>query len=335
MESSLPDKKKLKSSFSETNGDHQEPYLNQGNSGEKPVDSAAGLAVADQHEESIIIKIPGLQQPVRVVGSFAKCVPASAIEQTEDLNPSNFTLTRRDNRRIDQNVPGGGYEFIKCVYCKIGLKKREDCRVPQAHTFLPWKYMYLCITIDDSCFELQKKSPPSSASSLPPDQYYIAKPTIARNTSVTQSSIATDTEKSYEFITRCNFTDNSPSCSKCKRRSHSRKVCRIKRKHLAIPHNSKKFTLYIATDKERSDIEKDCAERIKFALSVPPGDSRRINADIESISTGVSSTSMHENKTSSLRPNSDIFTINSTLSSSKTFLASVKHSAATSRFEVS
>ena len=94
-----------------------------------PVSSVVTEQVGEQEKrnrESIIINIPGLQHPVRVV---------LAAQEEGKVSSTNMI-------------------FLKCGQCKEKHLSREMCRVELSHTGLPRNdTTYLCITIDETCFE--------------------------------------------------------------------------------------------------------------------------------------------------------------------------------------
>ena len=118
------------------------------------------------HGESVIFSIvPGLRHPVRVV---------LAAQKEGKTSRTNMTT------------------FPNCQQCKEKYFSREICRVELSHTALPWKDTYLCITMDETCFvvERRREEEPSSSTigvsatsnsdksspRLPcPDHFYIAK----------------------------------------------------------------------------------------------------------------------------------------------------------------
>ena len=189
--------------------------------------------------ESIIVNIPGLLYPVRVVAAR--------------------------NMRI----------FPKCRQCKEKLTSRAICR--QNHTCLPWKDTYLCITIDETCFERKQsegnfctaasatstcpdaRTGPSAAARRPMlDQYYVAKGNeLARTPAIDESlvknaTIATestnknsdskitaeikkDVSYCFEYPTQNKYTDKQLHCTLCQGRNHSVSKCRKAPTHLDYP----------------------------------------------------------------------------------------------------
>ena len=44
-----------------------------------------------------------------------------------------------------------------CHKCKKNYKTREMCRVRNGHTIEPWNTAYVCVTLDDSCTDVNGK----------------------------------------------------------------------------------------------------------------------------------------------------------------------------------
>jgi len=96
-----------------------------------------------------------------------------------------------------------------CTKCKKNFKTRDMCRVHGGHTSLPWTSVYACITLDDSCIDSNKK--------LKKGDY---------------------TAKNIGFSSFC-YREDVPAdtliCASCKVKNYTRKQCRVKSKHRALP----------------------------------------------------------------------------------------------------
>ena len=246
------------------------------------------LGEEKRHRESIIVNIPGLRHPVRVV-----------------------LAAQKEGKTSRMNTP-----FPKCQQCKDKYFSREICRVELSHTALPWKDTYLCITMDETCFVERRREEESSSPTgvsatsdsdkssprLPClDHYYIAKgreeseelefitfhtdalfPPITStimpidSLDATTTTISTTTESvvakidttstrtieieedlscRYEYSVKNKYTDKQLHCTRCKNHSRKSKRCREELKHLGLPWSCKYFTLFIATDEERISIQ--------------------------------------------------------------------------------
>lgn len=211
------------------------------------------LGQGTQTSESIIIAIPGLRHPVRVI-----C-------------PSDI--------------------LRKCTLCEKYFKTRDVCRVVEAHTYVPSKkHMHLCITIDKSCLNTFNTLPqtlfyiakPTSSSSE------LKKTHICSTINPPNISGNKRTRRTYEYAAINPSTNSQIACTACYASNHSRKACRTKRNHLGVPHTSVYLTLFVATDEERHALQQECLERLqnsKAAYNVVRGEEKVYDIAVQSIQT--------------------------------------------------
>jgi len=117
-------------------------------------------------------------------------------------------------------IPFPDRKLPVCKRCKKIYKTRELCRVRDGHTDVPWNTTYLCVTLDDSCFDRDSKgdlrlvdedSMQFVARSLPgPPMPYRAK-------------------KGHIGGAK------APICMACKDKNYTRHHCREKQKHQQLP----------------------------------------------------------------------------------------------------
>lgn len=118
---------------------------------------------------------------------------------------------------VDIPFPDG--KLPVCQKCKKIYKTRELCRVRDRHTEAPWSTTYVCVTVDESCFQkvgdeenLVEEGPfKFIANSIPaPTCTYIG------------------TKKDLGGT-------KSPICMACKDKNYTRHHCRVKNSHLQMP----------------------------------------------------------------------------------------------------
>ena len=118
---------------------------------------------------------------------------------------------------VDLPFPDG--KLPVCQKCKKIYKTRELCRVRDRHTEAPWSTTYVCVTVDESCFQkvgdeekLVEEGPfKFIANSIPaPTCTYIG------------------TKKDLGGT-------KSPICMACKDKNYTRHHCRVKNSHLQLP----------------------------------------------------------------------------------------------------
>jgi len=118
-------------------------------------------------------------------------------------------------------IPFPDSKLPVCKRCKKIYKTRELCRIRDGHTDVPWNVTYLCVTLDDSCFDrdsnkgdlrlVEEDSMQFVARSLPgPPMPYCAK-------------------KGHLGGAK------APICMACKDKNYTRHHCRVKQKHQQLP----------------------------------------------------------------------------------------------------
>lgn len=121
--------------------------------------------------------------------------------------------------RLRLNFPDG--RLPVCTKCKKNFKTREMCRIQGGHTSLPWTSVYACLTLDDSCIDSNNKLKKGN---------YVA--------------------KSVGFSPYC-YTEDVASdtliCVSCKVKNYTRKQCRAKSRHRALPWSTIHAKLFCET----------------------------------------------------------------------------------------
>ena len=107
-----------------------------------------------------------------------------------------------------------------CIRCKHQYKTRKLCREKKKHTGLPWRKMYICITMDDSCFTKEgncKKGP-----------------FIASNSDW----------QPFQYKDDVSINSDFPMCASCKSKNYTASYCRERRNaHRDLPWDTVFVTL--------------------------------------------------------------------------------------------
>lgn len=118
---------------------------------------------------------------------------------------------------VDIPFPDG--KLPVCQKCKKIYKTRELCRVRDRHTEAPWSTTYVCVTVDESCF--QKVGDEEKLVEEGPFKF-------------TANSIPAPT-CTYIGTKKTLGGTKSPICMACKDKNYTRHHCRVKNSHLQMP----------------------------------------------------------------------------------------------------
>jgi len=117
------------------------------------------------------------------------------------------------------DIPFPGRVLPVCARCKKNYKTREHCRTKEQHHTLPWTDTYICMTLDNSCFDqdgnLRVEDGPFAAHGV-------------------QS-------QPYIYPEEMKLDPKTPSCAQCKDKNYTRTYCRTSKKHKTLPWS----TVYI------------------------------------------------------------------------------------------
>ena len=116
------------------------------------------------------------------------------------------------------DIPFVDGKLAVCGVCKNNSKTREFCRERLCHTDRPWSTVFICITLDTSCF---------NENNLNLDLDFKAE------TDNLRSDLA--------FISDVN--PDIPICLSCKQKNYTRPYCREKLKHRTLPYVTNYVTL--------------------------------------------------------------------------------------------
>lgn len=108
-----------------------------------------------------------------------------------------------------------------CLTCKRNYKTREICRTRDEHTDLPWSTTYICITIENNCFDND------------------------RNIRNDVNFEATSLETRLPFCFTQAVGTHTPICHNCKVKNYTRHYCREKLKHRQLPWSSAYLVLAV------------------------------------------------------------------------------------------
>jgi hypothetical protein len=100
-----------------------------------------------------------------------------------------------------------------CERCKKNFKTREMCRVRNRHSMPPWTTAYICVSVDDSCLDVNGKFVVDEEFTVRMVQwqpYCVTKP----------------------------FEAKAPVCASCKKTNRTRSFCRERHRHRFLPWNT-------------------------------------------------------------------------------------------------
>lgn len=115
-----------------------------------------------------------------------------------------------------------------CEKCKKNYKTRDMCRTQAEHTDLPWTSVYICVTLDDSC--------------------------IDSNNKLKKGTYTTRTVDSQSYCYKSDVNSDTLICASCKTKNYTRKQCRIKSRHRALPWSTVQVVLSCEASEEEMPI---------------------------------------------------------------------------------
>jgi len=118
------------------------------------------------------------------------------------------------------DIPFPDRKLPVCKRCKKIYKTRELCRVRDGHTDVPWNVTYLCVTLDDSCFDRESKG---DLRLVEEDSMQF----VAR--SLPGPPMPFRAKKGHIGGAK------APICMACKDKNYTRHHCREKQKHQQLP----------------------------------------------------------------------------------------------------
>ena len=121
----------------------------------------------------------------------------------------------------DVEIPFPDRKLPVCKRCKKIYKTRELCRVRDKHTEVPWSTIYICVTVDESCFTRNEDGGMKLVEEGP--MQFVARSIPGPPAAYCSKSDAL-----------CGGT-KSPICIACKDKNYTRHHCRVKNKHLELP----------------------------------------------------------------------------------------------------
>jgi len=144
-----------------------------------------------------------------------------------------------------------------CIRCKHQYKTRRLCREKKKHAGLPWRKMYICITLHDSCFTGNKS--------------LIKGPFVAKNISW----------QPYQYKGSVSINSEFPMCANCKSKNYTASYCRERRNaHRDLPWD----TVYVELSEKKNCAIPESKEKTNS----------EINDDEETLSTKFESKSDDE-----------------------------------------
>jgi len=138
------------------------------------------------------------------------------------------------------SIPGLGDDIViqfpkqrlpVCVRCKHHFKTRKLCREKKKHTGLPWRKIYICITLNDSCLQ--------------------------EDNTLKKGSFTSKTRgwRPYQYKATTEINCDIPMCSSCKSKNYTGSYCRERRNpHRDLPWD----TVYVEvfpTEKTESTVK--------------------------------------------------------------------------------
>ena len=194
-----------------------------------------------------------------------------------------------------------------CNLCKMNLHKarirtRFDCRVRLKHTAAPWKPLFMCITIDESCLDSngrllqngtsfiahQEQAAPITTFVINPNPPSVPTSRKDGQTSATSSSITSvvhllSSNDNYDAEDMTMLSDTK--CMDCCKRHYTTKRCRKILKHRALPH----FTSYHRMTVATSTIKHNENESGPLSSTPPPPPALKEGRTTNSITIPTSS----------------------------------------------
>jgi len=116
-----------------------------------------------------------------------------------------------------------------CYRCKKNYKTRDTCRLRNRHTELPWSTSYLCITIDDTCFDI----------------------TPAGKKVLCKEPMMTRVLPWQPFCSKKDMDEAMPVCAACKHKNYTKAFCRKRHKHRQLPWSTVYLQVFCNRPKPR------------------------------------------------------------------------------------
>jgi len=135
------------------------------------------------------------------------------------------------------NVKFPDCRLAVCEKCKKNYKTRDMCRVRNNHSEEPWSTAYICITLDESCTDVNGA--------------YVDKPFTVRMV------------QWQPYCVKEPFDSKTPVCAACKKTNRTRSFCRERHQHRQLPW----CTVYVIL----SVLEKTDPNTVVAASSIPVG----------------------------------------------------------------
>jgi len=125
------------------------------------------------------------------------------------------------------NIPFAARKLPVCATCKQDYKSRERCRLEHGHTDIPWNTIYLCVTLDDSCFtrDLQGRLCLVNEGSM----RFVAQ-------SIPEPSLRYRAKEGH-------IDGKYPFCMACKEKDYTRYHCRGMQHHRQLPWETSYISL--------------------------------------------------------------------------------------------
>ena len=202
--------------------------------------------------------------------------------------------------------PSTGTLPAVCNSCKMNLHRgrtrtRFDCRVRLKHTAAPWKPMFMCITIDESCLDSNGRLLQNGTSFIAHQEEHQAAPITtflnpnnppappSRKDGQTPASSSitsvVDLHSNNDDYAKGMLMFSDTKCIDCCKRHYTTKRCRKILKHRALPH----FTSYHRMTVATSTIKHNKNESGPPSPSTPPPPALKKRRTTNSITIPASS----------------------------------------------